>query len=331
MPPVYKKVLVDFPALDRANQFTAEKLKKIRSSLDSALQASPHKEKITVVAVGSYGRGEASESSDIDAYIMFDSDRAAADVIASELKEIEKILNSHVLKETGSTGTFGADVCIRFTDMLSNIGGKDDSNAQITRRLLFLLEGTWLYGEDRFRQYRLELLSRYIKPSGADGKIARFLLNDIIRYYRTIATDFEHKVSDQKQEWGLRQVKLRFSRKILYFGGIVAIAETAELPQQQTLEKISDWFDYQGLERLYKASPNLPQTAQVLRLYEHFLGRVSKPDVRQTLEQLQKEDRDTCEPYRDLRDKGVELSEVLAEWLKEKYPADHQIHHALIF
>ena len=328
---MYKHVLANFPALGNAKRFTDDKLHQIRSALDSELQNSPHKDQITVVTVGSYGRGEASESSDLDLYILFNSDRDAGDVISDELSNIKRSLDSLVPNETGSTGTFGADVCIRFADTLSNIGGKDDTNADITRRLLFLLEGTWLYGKERFRSYRQDLLGRYIKPNGSDGKLARFLLNDIIRYYRTIATDFEHKVSDQNKEWGLRQVKLRFSRKVLYFSGIVAVAETADFPQQQTLEKISDWFDHQGLERIYTAAPDLKQTGQVLELYEHFLAQISNPEVRQTLEQLQKEERENCPPYRDLREKGVELSNVLTEWLIKKYPVEHQIHQALLF
>lgn len=328
---MYKSVLADYPALLKANEFTEQQLNKIRSTLDSALQESPHKDQITIVTVGSYGRCEASESSDLDLYILFNSDREAEDVIAEELSNIKSVLDSLVPNETGSTGTFGSDVCLRFSDIQSNIGGKDDSNADITRRLLFLLEGTWLYGEERFSQYRQELLARYIKPNGSDGKLARFLLNDIIRYYRTIATDFEHKVSDQNKEWGLRQAKLRFSRKILYFSGIVAVAETADLPQQQTLEKISDWFDHQGLERIYLAAPGLKQTRKVMELYEHFLAQISDPEIRQTLEQLKKEDRDNCQPYCELREKGVELSSVLADWLKEQYPTEHQIHQALLF
>lgn len=328
---MYKQALSNFPALNGAKQFTEGKLHEIRRALDSELQNSPYKDQITVVTVGSYGRGEASESSDLDLYILFNSDRDAGDVIGDELSSIKKILDSLVPNETGSTGTFGADVCIRFADILSNIGGTDDTNADITRRLLFLLEGTWLYGEERFCRYRQDLLSRYIKPSGSDGKLARFLLNDIIRYYRTIATDFEHKVSDENKEWGLRQVKLRFSRKILYFSGIVAVAETSDFSQQQTLEEISLWFDYQGLERIYTAAPDLTQTGQMLALYEHFLAQISNPEVRQTLEQLQKEERENCPPYCELREKGIELSNVLTEWLKEKYSANHQIHQALLF
>ncbi|MBK1872197.1 nucleotidyltransferase domain-containing protein [Marinobacter sp. 1-3A] len=328
---MYKRVLTDYPALLEASEYTKQQLNKIRSALSSELQDSPHKEQITIVTVGSYGRGEASESSDLDLYILFNSDRDAEDVIADELIRIKRVLDGLVPNETGSTGTFGANVCVRFADIQSNIGGKDDTNADITRRLLFLLEGTWLYGKERFRSYRLDLLARYIKPNGSDGKLARFLLNDIIRYYRTIATDFEHKVSDQKQEWGLRQVKLRFSRKILYFSGIVAVAETADLPQQQTLEKINDWFDYQGLERIYQAAPALKETRQVLELYEHFLAQISDRKIRQNLEQLNKEDRASCQPYCELREKGVELSNVLTGWLKEQYSPEHQIHQALLF
>ncbi|OJS99845.1 nucleotidyltransferase domain-containing protein [Marinobacter nauticus] len=328
---MYKHVLAGYPALLKANEFTERQLNKIRRALDSELQGSPYKDQITIVTVGSYGRGEASESSDLDLYILFNSDRDAEDVISSELSSIKRVLDSIVPNETGSTGTFGANVCIRFSDIQNNIGGKNDTNADITRRLLFLLEGTWLYGNKRFRSYRQDLLARYIKPSGSDGKLARFLLNDIIRYYRTIATDFEHKVSDQNKEWGLRQAKLRFSRKILYFSGILAVAETADLPQQQTLEKISDWFDYQGLERIYEAAPGLQQTRKVMELYEHFLAQISDPEIRQTLERLEKEERDNCPPYCELREKGVELSSVLTEWLKEQYPAEHQIHQALLF
>ena len=328
---MYKSVLADYPALLKANEFTEQQLKQIRSSLSSLLAESPHKERITIVTAGSYSRGEASEASDLDLYVLFDSDRHATDIISGELDSIESLLKDYIKKDTGSTETFGSKVCVKFTDILSNIGGKDDKNADITRRLLFLLEGTWLYGEERFSQYRQELLARYIKPNGSDGKLARFLLNDIIRYYRTIATDFEHKVSDQNKEWGLRQAKLRFSRKILYFSGIVAVAETADLPQQQTLEKISDWFDRQGLERIYEAAPGLQQTRKVMELYEHFLAQISDPEIRQTLEQLEKEDRDNCPPYCELREKGVELSNALTEWLKEQYPAEHQIHQALLF
>lgn len=327
----YESILTDYPKLEAARTYTEERLKLIREALAERLEASDYKDKITIVAVGSYGRGEASSASDLDLYLLFDSDRDAEEAIPTELAVVEQVVDEYAPNSTGETGTFGSRACVRFADILSKIGGTEDTNYHITRRLLFLLEGTWLYGEYRFQQYRKELLNCYIKETDTDGRLSRFLLNDIIRYYRTITTDFEHKVSAQQQGWGLRQVKLRFSRKILYFGGIVAVAETAGLPIAYKLEQIEDWFDYQGLERIYQAAPDQPETRQVLELYEYFLTEVSEPGTREQLKVLQKENRAECERYNDLREKGIELSETLAQWLKSKYPADHEIHHALIF
>jgi hypothetical protein len=47
--------------------------------------------------------------------------------------------------------------------MLSNFGWENDDNKSFTRRMLFLLEGTWLYGEKWFIDYRRELLEKYLR------------------------------------------------------------------------------------------------------------------------------------------------------------------------
>lgn len=99
---------------------------------------------------------------------------------------------------------------------------------------------------------------------------------------------------------------------------------------EETLEKISNWFNYQGRERIYNASPDFQKIRQVLKFYEHFLEKISKQDVRDTLKLLQKENCDNCTAYAN-SEKGVQLSEVLTDWLKEEYPVGHQIHHTPIF
>lgn len=330
----YREALKAYENLSNGYSYTNKMLGVLRREISEILNESPERDRVTVVAVGSFGRMEASESSDLDLYILFDSDRNPNDIIPNELDKLQQCINKHVPKQAGDTGTFGPNAYIRFSDLLSNIGGTGDSNELMTRRLLFLLEGTWLYGETRFKEYRRELLGKYVNDDDGDYTLPKFLLNDIIRYYRTITTDFEHKVTDGNKSWGLRQVKLRFSRKILYFGGIIAVAEAAGATRKNRLDELEKWFDIPGLERLYSAAQagELEELAtHVLELYEVFLAAISDPAQRETLDALDRDNRRACCVYMSLRGKATELSECLDRWLKAAYKEDHQIHHALLF
>jgi len=59
----------------------------------------------------------------------------------------------------------------------------------------------------------------YSLPATDDSmsETSRFLLHDLIRYYRTICVDFEYKTYENGKPWGDRNIKIQFSRKFLYF------------------------------------------------------------------------------------------------------------------
>lgn len=317
--------------IESHQRYTSEQLVKIRSELFDALESSDHKDKITIIATGSYGRGEASESSDIDLFILFDSDKPAQEAISAELTLIGNVIKKFVPNDSGDSNTFGMEAILDFKDLLKNIGGEDDSNKNMTRRMLFLLEGTWLYGEERFEGYRKQLLKQYTKDNSSG--LERFLLNDIIRYYRTIATDFQHKVFEKNKSWGLRNLKLRFSRKILYFAGLVVVAEMVDFngSEGERSSRIIELLNRPALERIFFIGGDQEQTVKIFEHYNNFLTQISAPEKRAELDSLTKDGRYDSVVYTGIREDSREFSRILARWLSEKYPDEHKIHNALIF
>lgn len=324
-----------YPAIKENFDYSLRVVDDLRRDLEKALEGSEHKDKITIVTTGSYGRKEASASSDLDLFIFFDSDRST-DILCAETAAIRDVVKQYIEKDAGDTGTFGVDAIVSFNEMLVNIGGDNDSNKTLTRRMLFLLEGTWLYSEERFNRYRAELLAKYIKSGNPQNKISRFLLNDIIRYYRTITTDFEYKVAESNKSWGLRNVKLRFSRKILYFGGVLCIAETALKSNAEKSTALADLFNTSVLERIWLVGRDNPHTASIFGIYQDFLGAINDRDKRRALDEVAREDRESSPVFLEMRSRSKEFSVALADWLKEQYKDvslqdPHPIHSALLF
>lgn len=321
---------MDQPTICQSRNFSNQVLENLRQQLDDALKDSQYKDSITLVTTGSYGRREASEESDLDWFIIFDKDLDPNEAIQDELQRVGDIVSAQIKKEEGDTKTFGQDAVVRFSDMQQNIGGQLDTNESLTRRMLFLLEGTWLYGESRFKKYRRTLLEKYIKPDSSDEQLPRFFLNDLIRFYRTMTTDFEYKTAESGKPWGLRNIKLRFSRKLLYFGGIIVVAEMNQLARDQKISKAEDLFDVDALTRIDKLGQNYQQTQALFNHYEDFLNKISDAATREALEQVTKENRMENTAYKELRQASIDFSKTLHQWLDQQYQ-NHPIHHALVF
>ena len=74
----------------------------------------------------------------------------------------------------------------------------------------------------------------------------------IIRYYRTIAVDYEFKISGNSNQkpWAIRNIKLVFSRKLLYASGLFSIAMTADRARDEKIEILEDLFGRPVMKRM---------------------------------------------------------------------------------
>ncbi|WP_417804998.1 DUF294 nucleotidyltransferase-like domain-containing protein [Thalassospira lucentensis] len=308
------------PTTIATNQnYSAQRLSDMRRALAARLTG----DNFCVVVTGSYGRHEASDQSDLDYFIIGrEAERAQA-----PHSEVSDILGKMVTKKPAVNGPFSSYITAE--ELVNRIGLDGDTNSITTRRLLFLLECEWLYNETGKRKFFDDLIANYVTTTVTRDSIARFLVNDVIRYYRTISVDFEIKTreGDASKAWAPRRLKLVFSRKMLYFGGIIAAAETAGRDYTGKREKLSELLQLPPITRLQTVfgAKSLP----ALELYDRFLCELSDPEVRARLEKVGPNDRNDTE-LRSLLDAGKSFSRELIKLLKDRYGPDHPIHEALL-
>ena len=307
-------------AIATARSYSDRKLAALRAVVGAAVP-----EGAVVVACGSFARREACAASDLD-YFAIARD-AAVDGDADWAPGLRDALAGIVPVEPARGGPFAA--VERLPEMVRNLGGQDDTNQRLTRRMLFLLEGEPLSEAQGFRAARRELLERYIAARVGDGMLPLFLLNDLIRYYRTIAVDYEFKTAEADKPWGLRNLKLVFSRKLLYASGLFSIAETRDGPATAKIERLEERLALPPLERV-AAICGRAAADPVLARYDHFLDRLARPGIRRHLERLTWRERD--DPvFRDLKDAGYAFTRDLQVLFEDTFAADHPIRRAIVF
>ena len=112
----------------------------------------------SLVVFGSLARNEWTGNSDLDWGLLVDS-QAHPEHLPVAL-EIAKLFRDHELgREPGRTGIFGN--LIFSHELVHQIGGENDPNSNITRRLLLLLESRTIGSADAYSRVIRVILERY--------------------------------------------------------------------------------------------------------------------------------------------------------------------------
>jgi hypothetical protein len=227
---------------------------------------------LDIVFLGSIGRREASPESDLDFLVIAHQlIRESASTVPRVMTAVDAFRNDLGLREPGGTGVFGRLVAA--ADLVERIGLDEDTNAHHTRRVLLLLESVSAFHPRMHDELLGAIINRYLADYATpkDG-VPRFLLNDVLRYWRTMTVDYQAKKwGSADPKWGLRYLKLIISRKLMVAGTVASLLKCEAAAEAYFLDE----FSMPPLARLAQLHSHLStercqDLAAVLRIAEEF-------------------------------------------------------------
>jgi predicted nucleotidyltransferase len=258
------KLGVRWPAIRKAHEKTVQTKRKI----DKLLKGLSSTDASTTV-FGSLARDEWTSKSDVDWTLLIDGQ---ADPQHHALaREISARLTKAGYAAPGPTGIFGN---MTFShDLVQKIGGREDTNENTTRRVLLLQESVAIGKPDARRRVLGLILSRYLNEDYGfrygrlPVKVPRFLLNDIVRYWRTVTVDFVEKQRGQEgRGWALRNAKLRMSRKLIFATGMLRCFSCELLSPPAARRELIEHKSTAGMEQHLRGFMEIT-SLQVLALF----------------------------------------------------------------
>lgn len=297
---------LDLSYIINARKISDDNIKKIKDAVSKG-GISPFGNDMDLVVFGSIARGECTSKSDVDWTLLMDGQsNPRCDSIALDIKE--KIRNTD-LYDPGTSGMFGQTSFSN--ELIYNIGGEEDKNHNLSRRLLLLLESERIsadHSEDStgtaYSRVVGGILDRYLSHDsafhsnhGKEDNIPRFLLNDVVRFWRTMCVDFAYKQIEQSgKKWALRNIKLRMSRKATFVKGVLMCAafykKPTEPPEMQA--RMMEIVSTKSLDfilhelKSYKIKDDL--IIQLFLSYNNFLGMLNNEDLRERISDIPMEE-----------------------------------------
>lgn len=246
-----------------------------------------------VVALGSLARREVTGESDFDYLVLAASLPDDPETATSLLKQAQALRTKWMLEEgrqeevtgPGASGVFGR--AVGAFELIDQIGLQQDTNHSLTRRMLLLEESVSLMDDSVYAAVMRATLNRYLLVGNTrPDKVPRFLLNDVVRYWRTITVDYQAKARAGQATSGLRYVKLIIPRKVVFAGTVMSLL-LCGLPgfHSADADDLMGQFRRPSLSRLAQgfgsAPPNVQEALrEVLAIMDEYLACSADSDWR---------------------------------------------------
>lgn len=279
------------------HDFSVDRLTDLASKLSmgaAGLELGP----MFIFAAGSYARGEASEHSDIDLFLGYD-DLHPAGISASSIDDRWKAtrrtnefrLFAQIIQAIDDLGfpALSSDSKYLKTHLISEVineigGDRDDVDNHFTFRMLLLLEGHCIAGPAQHASAVRAIIDSYYRdyPAHASEFKPWYLLNDIVRYWKTLTLNYENRRPNPEHEDAdarrVKNFKLKFSRMTTCFATVCAIGSRMREARPEDIEALVRMTPYQRFEEAMQQMPSLkPNVVKLRRKYAWFLEQTALP------------------------------------------------------
>lgn len=250
---------------------------------------------ICVYATGSYGRLEGWTGSDVDLFFLYDGDDVADRFpwitftrLAACLVDATEDMD---FPEFSGDGRYLEVLYVR--EMEQVLGSpEDDSTNAFTARMLLLLESQPVYDADLYASLLERIVGFYYRDF--DDHAARFvpgfLVNDILRFWRTLTLNYEHhrrtlqdlageELRVKKASSALKNYKLKVSRMATCYSMIANLSCEPRPVTAATVLELCRMTPTERLARLGERGANAKEiVARLEQAYEEFLQDVQRPE-----------------------------------------------------
>lgn len=250
---------------------------------------------LCVCATGSYGRLEAWERSDADVFFLYDdADETQRLPLTSFIRFAALLIEAAEAMEFPPFSGDGRYLEVQYVGEMENVLGspEDDSLNAFTARMLLLLESQPVYDEATYLRLLERIVGFYYRDYADHSEefLPTILLNDILRFWRTLTLNYEHHrlklreligeaLERKKADSALKNYKLKVSRLATCFSMVASLS--AE-PVPVTPEKVLEFCRITPTERFERVRAHSTAASQLVselfRAYGEFLTFVQRPE-----------------------------------------------------
>jgi predicted nucleotidyltransferase len=282
---LFRQVLRNHHSLATRRIESERQLRAIRTAISADVFFKD--KKLMIYCAGSIARKEVGNKSDLDLFVISTSPDHV-DNLLYQYQLFGRLINLNKewgYEEFSNNGRFLK--VYNSHDIQDKTGTPvDDSENLFTARMLLLLESEYISNNFVYNNQVRRVIANYFRDSARKRAFKPlFLLNDVLRYWRTLCLNYEQRRNDPSQPWRKKNINLKFARMLTIYSTVLPIVAVPLEKKEQVLKIVTmtpmERLAY-GLDRLRDRSL-LKRFPKFLDCYAQFLEWKEMTDIDRTL------------------------------------------------